>query len=1138
MYCKKCGTKNDEDARFCFKCGAALTNLDSSVNVINRIEENVEEEEKLQDEFDDFQKIYVRKLSNELLNGNILEELDLDEIYEKAKKYGIDQVKIGKLIKQLKSKKDEIFKFINMIYEETPDFVLNDELREQIVDFGEKLDLSEEQIEFYINQYVLINKIDEKAKVYKQLCKLYIGSLLNNSKQDAVKGDGEEKTQGVESQIENIKLLEQELIASNDTKSKEIDANMLAQFEGDVQENNLTKEEYEQVLNKVKRNVDKINDIIEKQYTKQKDGVELPPEKVGNICEIGQKYGIDSYGVTLLIFAIETQNGIFDKRQQRFKAEFNERVNKLAATNIILCDEERRLEGKYVLKFDILRWVVRPAEKAVDIIETTKANQKDALEVIIKKLTNACSKILDNVEKIAKTLDIEDDLWIEDGPYITYELTQYVLEKCNDIVAASEACQNAKEQGEYMKLYREFRKEGRSKWVGGGFGIEGALKGAVDASILNAGSGLVHSVINAVGNIQTDNEVQRVVVKVVKTIREDIVSNLVNITKHIAKEIIERIYKKHPESFWKVDKDEANNIRNRFVNSEVEYKKELAWEFLKSNPENVETYVIIYENYANRNTKEQLIAIARLFEIGEEVREAIENWLRDKALDLDMGGSEENIGLFVEYMSRRCDDPDWRREEIFNGLEYNTLKIERDNYRQLARNIIEYDKKQDVYSFEPFIRKRILENQKKIVGNSEWQISSNAMTIISEKNQYIYKETIDLAEMLEAYHKLLDACLEEKLIELSKNLPLNSYDDAKKLINKLNKLSERYFENGSINTWKCKILFKRFEWELENNREVDKLQQLLDLLKKFQDDWLYGVHALQKLEDQYTEKIELSARMVYDYCTDYQKGQDEHANLTLKKKGILCQSEEEAKGKRDKLAIIYKYYKKCDMKSYDRVQEYGEKIAKIYKETGVGKDIAEEMGMRLWILDEDQRTVLGKTYDTIEEAEHERQFVAGNTRYDTVEEAKEEQEKIDKESERINTIEFKCASNARRLLEIKKQHFVTTEAKIKEKYYESIIVKRYYEALETKKEVEQGKRTSTLCFWGGIVAVIVGIGPFLASGLIMKIIVGGIVGMIWAKYSEEKEFVKSMEGTMKELNEIESLFVIDGNEAHIKKRLR
>ena len=24
MYCKKCGAKNDEDARFCFKCGTAI----------------------------------------------------------------------------------------------------------------------------------------------------------------------------------------------------------------------------------------------------------------------------------------------------------------------------------------------------------------------------------------------------------------------------------------------------------------------------------------------------------------------------------------------------------------------------------------------------------------------------------------------------------------------------------------------------------------------------------------------------------------------------------------------------------------------------------------------------------------------------------------------------------------------------------------------------------------------------------------------------------------------------------------------------------------------------------------------------------------------------------------------------------
>ena len=48
--------------------------------------------------------------------------------------------------------------------------------------------------------------------------------------------------------------------------------------------------------------------------------------------------------------------------------------------------------------------------------------------------------------------------------------------------------------------YRANRKAGRSRWSGGGFGLEGALKGAAEAAALNAVSGLGHSVFNAIGN--------------------------------------------------------------------------------------------------------------------------------------------------------------------------------------------------------------------------------------------------------------------------------------------------------------------------------------------------------------------------------------------------------------------------------------------------------------------------------------------------------------------------------------------------------------------------------------------------------------------------------------------------------------
>ena len=53
---------------------------------------------------------------------------------------------------------------------------------------------------------------------------------------------------------------------------------------------------------------------------------------------------------------------------------------------------------------------------------------------------------------------------------------------------------------EAVRLRRE-RKESRGRWVGGGFGLGGAIKGAMTAGTLNMASGAVHGVFNAFGNI-------------------------------------------------------------------------------------------------------------------------------------------------------------------------------------------------------------------------------------------------------------------------------------------------------------------------------------------------------------------------------------------------------------------------------------------------------------------------------------------------------------------------------------------------------------------------------------------------------------------------------------------------------------
>lgn len=45
--------------------------------------------------------------------------------------------------------------------------------------------------------------------------------------------------------------------------------------------------------------------------------------------------------------------------------------------------------------------------------------------------------------------------------------------------------------------YRTMRRQTRSRWVGGGFGIGGALKGAAKAGAMNMASGALHGLFNA-----------------------------------------------------------------------------------------------------------------------------------------------------------------------------------------------------------------------------------------------------------------------------------------------------------------------------------------------------------------------------------------------------------------------------------------------------------------------------------------------------------------------------------------------------------------------------------------------------------------------------------------------------------------
>lgn len=60
-----------------------------------------------------------------------------------------------------------------------------------------------------------------------------------------------------------------------------------------------------------------------------------------------------------------------------------------------------------------------------------------------------------------------------------------------------------------IEEYRRIRKESRTKFVGGGFGVKNAVSGAVKAEVLNGITGTAHSLVNAIGNAKTNSQTEK-----------------------------------------------------------------------------------------------------------------------------------------------------------------------------------------------------------------------------------------------------------------------------------------------------------------------------------------------------------------------------------------------------------------------------------------------------------------------------------------------------------------------------------------------------------------------------------------------------------------------------------------------------
>lgn len=149
--------------------------------------------------------------------------------------------------------------------------------------------------------------------------------------------------------------------------------------------------------------------------------------------------------------------------------------------------------------FSIIKMMSDAKRNAVDRFNQWY-NRCGNIQTVLENYTNVSNSIID--ELAVKPLFAElVSCDIYDVSETTYR------NKCVDLSATVHAfrdinnrLQGIERREDSEAAYREARKAARGRWVGGGFGLGGAIKGAATAGALNAITGLGHSVVNAVGN--------------------------------------------------------------------------------------------------------------------------------------------------------------------------------------------------------------------------------------------------------------------------------------------------------------------------------------------------------------------------------------------------------------------------------------------------------------------------------------------------------------------------------------------------------------------------------------------------------------------------------------------------------------
>lgn len=511
------------------------------------------------------------------------------------------------------------------------------------------------------------------------------------------------------------------------------------------------------------------------------------------------------------------------------------------------------------------------ADKIIEQFEEIYNNYGSA-DTMINKVIEDCGTLLRYQSDIyiksvvdSGCYDINVEIFLENyllkiRPYFyVHETYEVIFDQYNEI---------GKNKQE-IEAYRELRKQSRGKFVGGGFGISGAVKGAVGAGALNMVTGLGHSAVNVVGNIGTGIAASRQKRKLYEndktknalcvSLRRDMfnifLANLLMLEERFgmvfdggttedrkkSAAIIENIWKQELS-----DEEEIRIIENLF----------------QLDPYNADLYEYILCVFGDKDS--QLEEVASFFgvdidalkydvleelinELPKESYEDYKNLLCKMDECIKENGIRKDIyeELYGEIKSKFYELK--KIESSFEGIEYESPEV-----AQIAKN--EKEKLDEIYHKIDFKTEKGLELGKKQLEKYTTQAYSKDTYIedvIQKLNTVIEKREVDELKLL---FREVESLSKEELIKIKEELKKKKLKvvPIKPYLTEINDLIDNYEINQrTIDN----VVYDTKEIADIVRTEKVKCQEIIDIINSDdKNSILYAMDSLKALKLQYVNK--------------------------------------------------------------------------------------------------------------------------------------------------------------------------------------------------------------------------------------------------------------------------------------------